>query len=82
MPRFVIEREIAGAGDLGPDELQKISQKSCDVLRNMGPEVQGLQSYVTDDRIYCVYIAPTQMQSGNMPDLANFPPIEFRGSEP
>lgn len=59
MPKFVIERELPGAGKLSPDELQAISQKSCGVLRGM-PAVQWLQSYVTDDKIYCVYIAPDE----------------------
>ena len=58
MPRFVIEREIPGAGSLSPADLQGISQKSCGVLRSMGPEIQWVESYVTDDKIYCVYIAP------------------------
>lgn len=58
MPRFVIEREIAGAGALSPEELTAISRKSCDVLQSMGPRIQWIESYVTDDRIYCVYLAP------------------------
>ena len=58
MPKFVIERELPGAGKLPREELQAISQKSCGVLQNMGPKIQWLQSYVTDDKIYCVYIAP------------------------
>lgn len=58
MPKYVIEREIAGAGKLKPEELQAVSQKSCGVLRNMGPQIQWVQSYVTDNKIYCVYIAP------------------------
>ena len=58
MPKFLIEREIPGAGKLSPAELQGISQKSCGVLREMGPEIQWVQSFVTDDKIYCVYIAP------------------------
>jgi hypothetical protein len=58
MPKFVIEREIPGAGKLTPQELNGISQKSCGVLRELGPQVQWLESYVTDDKIYCVYIAP------------------------
>ena len=58
MPKFVIEREIPGAGKLGKNELQGISQKSCGVLRDMGPQIQWVQSYVTDDKIYCVYVAP------------------------
>ena len=59
MPRFVIERKIPGAGKLSPQELQGISQKSCGVLNEMGPRIQWVHSYVTDDCIYCVYIAPT-----------------------
>ena len=58
MPRYVIEREIPGAGKLSPQELKGISQTSCGVLSNMGPQIQWLQSYVTGDKIYCVYIAP------------------------
>lgn len=57
MPKFVIEREIPEAGKLSPEQLQAISQKSCGVLREMGPEIQWVQSYVTDDKIYCIYIA-------------------------
>jgi hypothetical protein len=60
MPKFVIEREIPGAGSLSADQLQAVSQKSCSVLRNLGPEIQWLQSYVTADKIYCVYIAPNE----------------------
>lgn len=60
MPKFVIEREIPGAGKLSPEQLQAISQKSCGVLRDLGPQIQWLQSYVTDDKIYCVYIAPDE----------------------
>ena len=58
MPKFVIEREIPGAGKLPPQELKAIAQKSCGVLQAMGPKIQWLQSFVTDDKIYCVYIAP------------------------
>ena len=60
MPKFVIEREIPGAGKLSPEQLQAISQKSCGVLREMGPQIQWVQSYVTDDKIYCVYVAPNE----------------------
>ena len=59
MPKYVIEREIPGAGKLSAAELAAISQKSCSVLRELGPQIQWLQSYVTDDKIYCVYIAPS-----------------------
>jgi hypothetical protein len=58
MPKFIIEREIPGAGNLSTAELQAISQKSCSVIRNMGPEIQWVQSHVTGDKIYCTYIAP------------------------
>ncbi|HEY0944662.1 MAG TPA: DUF4242 domain-containing protein [Opitutaceae bacterium] len=60
MPKYIIEREIPGAGALSPDLLHEISQKSCDVLRKLGPEIQWLESYVTDDKLYCVYIAPNE----------------------
>ena len=60
MPKFVIEREIPNAGKLSKAELQGISQKSCGVLRSMGPQIQWVQSFVTDDKIYCVYIAPNE----------------------
>lgn len=60
MPKFLIEREIPEAGKLSPAQLQAISQKSCGVLREMGPQIQWVQSYVTDDKIYCVYIAPDE----------------------
>ena len=60
MPKFVIEREIKGAGKLPKQELQAISQKSCNVLQSMGPKIQWVQSYVTDDKIYCVYNAPDE----------------------
>ena len=60
MPKFVIEREIPGAGKLTPADLHGISQKSCGVLNNMGPKIQWVQSFVTDDKIYCIYIAPDE----------------------
>ena len=60
MPKYVIEREIAGVGKLSAAELQGISQKSCSVLTQMGPQIQWLESYVTDDKLYCVYIAPNE----------------------
>ncbi len=60
MPKFVIERDLPGAGKLTPEELKDVSQKSCDVLKNLGPEINWVQSYVTDDKIYCVYVAPNE----------------------
>ncbi|HWS40535.1 MAG TPA: DUF4242 domain-containing protein, partial [Arenimonas sp.] len=60
MPKYVIERDIPGAGNLTPQELQGISQTSCGVLSNMGPQIQWLHSYVTGDKVYCVYISPNE----------------------
>jgi hypothetical protein len=60
MPKFVIEREIPDAGKLSSDQLHAISQKSCSVLKSMGPQIQWIQSFVTDDKIYCIYIAPDE----------------------
>jgi hypothetical protein len=60
MPKYVIERELPGAGKLSPQQLRAISQTSCGVLRNLGPQIQWVESYVTDDKVYCVYIAPDE----------------------
>jgi uncharacterized protein DUF4242 len=60
MPKYVIERDIPGAGKLTRDELRGISQKSCGVLRNLGPQVQWVESFVTPDKIYCIYISPDE----------------------
>jgi hypothetical protein len=60
MPKFVIEREIPGLGDLTDQELQEMSRKSVSILRGMGPEIQWLQSYVTGDKLYCIYLAPDE----------------------
>jgi hypothetical protein len=60
MPKYIIERQIPGAGNLTGDQLHQISIKSCDVLNEMGPRIQWVQSYVTADKIYCVYIAPNE----------------------
>jgi hypothetical protein len=60
MPKFVIERDIPQAGNLSSEQLQAISQKSCAILREMGPEIQWVESYVTDDKVYCVYVAPDE----------------------
>jgi hypothetical protein len=60
MPKFVIEREIPGAGNLSDSELQEVSRKSLAVLKGLGPEIQWLQSYVTGDKVYCVYLAPDE----------------------
>ena len=60
MPKYVIEREVPGAGKMSPDQLQAISQTSCGVLRKLGPEIQWVHSYVTDDKIYCIYNAANE----------------------
>jgi hypothetical protein len=60
MPKYIVEREIPQAGNLSPGDLQSISRKSCGILREMGPQIQWVQSYVTEDKIYCVYIAPNE----------------------
>lgn len=60
MPKYLIERELPGAGKLSPDQLKAISQKSCSVLNKLGPQIQWVQSYVTGDKIYCVYRAPNE----------------------
>jgi hypothetical protein len=60
MPRYVIERNIPGAGKLSPEELQAVAQKSCGVLRELGTDIQWVQSYVTDDKVYCEYLAPSE----------------------
>jgi hypothetical protein len=60
MPRFVIEREIPGVGAFSAEDLQGAAQNSCSVLRELGPEIQWVESYVTDDKVYCVYVAPSE----------------------
>ena len=73
MPKFVIEREIPGAGDLTAADLQGISQKSCGVLRELGPQIQWVQSYVTDNKVYCVYIAPDEAAVRKHAEMGGFP---------
>ena len=73
MPKFVIEREIPGAGKLSTQELHAISQKSCGVLQQLGPQIQWIQSYVTDDKVYCVYIAPDEASVRKHAELGGFP---------
>jgi hypothetical protein len=73
MPKFVIEREIPGAGQLSPEQLQAISQKSCSVLRELGPQIQWVQSYVTDDKLYCIYIAPNEETVRRHAQMGGFP---------
>ena len=73
MPKYVIEREIPGAGDMSQQELQAVSQKSCSVLQNLGPQIQWLHSYVTGDKIYCVYIAPNEAMIREHASQGGFP---------
>ena len=73
MPKYVIEREIPEAGKLSSEQLQAISQKSCGVLRKLGPQIQWIQSYVTDNKIYCVYIAPNEEMIREHAQQGGFP---------
>lgn len=73
MPKFVIERDIPNAGKLTPQELRGISQKSCGVLKQLGPQIQWVHSYVTDDKIYCVYIAPDAELVKQHAQMGGFP---------
>jgi hypothetical protein len=73
MPKFVIEREIPEAGKLSSEQLKAISQTSCGVLRELGPQIQWVQSYVTDNKIYCVYIAPDEDTVRKHAEMGRFP---------
>ncbi len=73
MPKFVIERDIPKAGSLSPQELQGVAQKSCSVLRNMGPSIQWVHSYVTGDKVYCIYIAPDEKAIREHAQQGGFP---------
>ena len=73
MPKYVIEREIPNAGKLTEQELKGISQRSCEVLQNLGPQVQWVESYVTDDKVYCVYIAPNEQMLREHARQGGFP---------
>lgn len=73
MPKFVIERNIPGAGSLTAEQLKGISQTSCGVLKTLGPQIQWVQSYVTDDKIYCIYIAPDEETVREHARLGKFP---------
>ncbi|MGZ8162398.1 MAG: DUF4242 domain-containing protein [Methylobacter sp.] len=73
MPKYIIEREIPGAGSLTAQDLQGISEKSCGVLHAMGPQIQWLESYVTDDKVYCVYIAPDEATVKEHAERGGFP---------
>jgi hypothetical protein len=73
MPKYIIEREIPNAGTLSAHELQSISQKSCGILKQMGPSVQWIESFVTDNKVYCVYIAPDEASIKEHADKGGFP---------
>jgi hypothetical protein len=73
MPKYVIEREIPDAGSLNPEQIVAISQKSCSVLKNLGPQIQWIESYVTQDKIYCVYIAPNEAMVREHAKQGGFP---------
>jgi hypothetical protein len=73
MPKYVIEREIPDAGSLSPEQIQAISQKSCGVLKNLGPQIQWVESFVTPDKIYCVYIAPNEAMVREHAKQGGFP---------
>lgn len=73
MPKYVIERTIPGAGQMSSADLHGIAQKSCDVLKELGPSIQWVESYVTDDKVYCVYIAPNEALVRDHARLGGFP---------
>jgi hypothetical protein len=73
MPKYVIEREVPGAGNLSREQLKGVARKSCDVLLKMGPEVQWVHSYVTNDKIYCVYIASNEQLVREHAQKGGFP---------
>ncbi len=73
MPKYVVEREIPGAGKLPPEQLKAIAQKSCGILRELGPQIQWLESFVTDDKIYCIYISPDAAMIQRHAQIAGFP---------
>jgi cell division inhibitor SulA len=73
MPKFVIEREIPEAGKLTPEQLKAVSQTSCGVLRELGPQIQWVESYVTDDKVYCIYIAPDEEMVRKHAQQGGFP---------
>lgn len=73
MPKYLIERNLPGAGKLKAEELQAISQKSCGVIRNIGPQIQWVESFVTADKIYCIYIAPDEVTVRQHAQQGGFP---------
>ncbi len=78
MPKYIIERDIPGAGELSPDALQGISQKSCSILQHLGPQIQWVESFVTQDKVYCVYIAPSEALIREHAEQGGFPANSIR----
>jgi hypothetical protein len=78
MPKYIIERNIPGAGNLSAEELQDISQRSCSVLKILGPQIQWIESYVTDDKVYCVYIAASEELIREHASQGGFPADSIR----
>lgn len=78
MPKYIIERNIPGAGQMPAEELQGISQRSCGVLRHLGPTIQWIESYVTEDKVYCVYIAPNEDMILEHAEQGGFPVTSIR----
>ena len=78
MPKYIIERDIPGAGELSPDALQGISQKSCSILKHLGPQIQWVESFVTQDKVYCVYIAPNEAVIREHAEQGGFPANSIR----
>lgn len=81
MPKCVIERQLAGVGNMSPDQVLAISQKSCSVLDSLGPKIQWLHSYVTADTIYCVYIAPNEEMIRTHANPGRLPGKQYLGSQ-
>lgn len=78
MPKYIIEREIPGAGKLSQQDLQAISQRSCSILRDLGPTIQWVESYVTEDKVFCVYIAPDEAVIREHAERGGFPANSIR----
>jgi len=78
MPKYIIERDIPAAGQWSPGELQGISQKSCSILKNLGPQIQWVESFVTQDKVYCVYIAPNEAMIREHAEQGGFPANSIR----
>ncbi|MBM4200244.1 MAG: DUF4242 domain-containing protein [Gammaproteobacteria bacterium] len=78
MPKYIIEREIPGAGKLTPAELQGVAQKSCSILKYLGPQIQWIESYVTDEKVYCVYLAPSEAMIREHAEQGGFPANSIR----